>query len=423
MLLYDGLLSSFQTIFSHKTRSLLTLLGIMIGVTAVVTMFSSIYGIKKMVNKNMKDMGWNNSIILTPSSGGGNFHRRRYGRFMRINRKSQGIKYSDYEYLTKNIKTKTNYGFIENYTSYVFENKRDRVALRATDNDYFKSKTYNIKEGRLFNKFDMKNAERVCILGHYFVKEKLKTEIGKVLGKRISVGSLRLKIIGVLDMDRLNSGTMNFNTWERRRDLTQIYIPLSTGAKYLRSNSKIDFLFFQAEDEEDFYRLKNEIRQTMLMLHNMAHDFQFQDIGSFMLKITQELNDMMRKWNITLTAIASISLIVGGIGLFSTLMISINERMTEIGIRKSIGATNFSIFYYFMIEALTLAIIAAISGILVSVLLISLIAKTASVNFPIPVEGLLLGIVFSILIGAISGLYPALKASRIDPIQAIFYFE
>ncbi|MFA7025444.1 MAG: FtsX-like permease family protein, partial [Candidatus Cloacimonadaceae bacterium] len=131
----------------------------------------------------------------------------------------------------------------------------------------------------------------------------------------------------------------------------------------------------------------------------------------------------MKKWNITLSTIASIALIVGGIGLFSTLLISIQERMTEIGIRKSIGATDRDIFFYFIAEALSLAILGALIGIGLAWVLITLAGKAMHFPLYLPLPGVLLGLFFSVLIGFISGLYPAIKAAKIDPIKAIYYHE
>ncbi len=155
----------------------------------------------------------------------------------------------------------------------------------------------------------------------------------------------------------------------------------------------------------------------------MARDFAYNDVGAFMLKITTEINEMMKKWNVTLSAIASISLLVGGIGLFSTLLISINERMKEIGIRKSIGATDMDIFLLFILEAIILALIGALMGIIFSSLLIFGISTALDFNFPIPIQGIMLGLGFAVVIGIFSGLFPAIKASKIDPIEAIYYFE
>jgi putative ABC transport system permease protein len=147
------------------------------------------------------------------------------------------------------------------------------------------------------------------------------------------------------------------------------------------------------------------------------------DIGDMILKITSEINKFMDKWNITLIAIASISLIVGGIGLFSTLLISIQERMTEIGIRKSIGATEQDIFFYFIFEALALAFTGAVIGVILAWILITLIASAIKFPLYLPMQGVVVGIGFSLLIGFLSGLYPAWKATGIDPIQAIYYRE
>jgi putative ABC transport system permease protein len=179
----------------------------------------------------------------------------------------------------------------------------------------------------------------------------------------------------------------------------------------------------QAKDESSYAQLKAQLRQMLLARHSMYQNFAFQDIGDMLLQINKEIDDNMGKWNITLFAIASISLIVGGIGLFSTLLISIQEKMLEIGVRKSLGATEGDIFFYFIFEAITLAIIGALLGIALSGL--TLMGMQAAFKFPmpLPIQGMTLGLLFSIFIGFVAGLYPALKASGLDPIKAIYYFD
>ncbi|MDD3050119.1 MAG: ABC transporter permease [Candidatus Cloacimonetes bacterium] len=420
MYIKDAFSSSLQTIFSHKIRSFLTILGIMIGVAAVVTMFSSVYGLKNLIHRNIEGMGWNNSLIIVTSDNQRSGMRRRRNSFMYINREIKGLKFSDFEYLKIHIKHHQIYGMIESWQRFIIENKQNSVNMRATNTDFFLNKTFPLAEGRFFNRFEEEAAEKVCILGYHFAEKNFEDS---PLNKMITIGEHRYKIIGVLDNDEINNNGFSFNPWERRRDLSMIYIPLSTGAKYYRSDRNIDYVYIQSSDEAGFNQMKNDVRQALLMLHNMSHDFSFQDIGAEMVKVTTELNEMLRKWNITLTAIASVSLIVGGIGLFSTLMISISERMMEIGVRKSIGAKENDIFVYFIIEAISLALMGAAVGILISGSLIAIIARTASVEFPIPPQGVILGIVFAVTIGFLSGIYPAIKAARIDPIQAIYYFE
>ncbi len=417
----ESLGSSIQNIFTHKLRSFLTLLGIIIGVFAVVTMFSTIYGMKLLINERMKEMGWNNSLIIYPSAGEENISSRMRHRFRRIQREAKPLTFEDYLLLRKNVNSKYIYGQIESWQKYLFNNKEENLNLKATNNEFFTSKTYVLKNGRYFNSFESLNSLKVCVVGYYFAEKYFKNKDS--LGEKISVGNHRYKIIGVLDEDKLNSSGMNFNTWQRKRELESVYIPLSTGSKYLKSDNAIDFIYLQANSESEFSDMKNATRQNLLANHNMGHDFSFNDIGALMLNITKEINEMMKKWNITLSAIASISLIVGGIGLFSTLLISINERMKEIGIRKSIGATDRDIFLLFILEAITLSLLGALIGILFSTLLVKIITVALKFNFPIPIEGVLLGIAFSLFIGFASGIYPAYKASKIDPIKAIYYFE
>lgn len=419
---FESFGSSFQNIFSHKMRSILTLLGIIIGVFAVVTMFSTIYGLKQMITEKMESMGWNNSLIIYPSTGQENSRsRQRNFRFRYINREAKPLTIDDYLMLRSETTSKSIYGYINTWQRFQYKDNEEWLRLNGTNNEFFINKTYGIRSGRLFMAFEEANAAKVCIVGHYFVEKYFPKD--DPLDKFLTIGQNRFKIIGILEEDQLNSAGMDFNRWERRHDLGAVYIPLSTGAKYLRNDNAIDYIYIQAFDGKHYWKLKTEVTQKLLAKHNMAHDFTFNDVGAMLYQITNEIGEMMKKWNITLSAIASISLIVGGIGLFSTLLISINERMMEIGIRKSIGATNADILTLFLMEAIILALLGALIGVGISSSLILVIGKALKFSFPVPIEGIFLGLGFAVVIGLVSGLYPAIKASRIDPIKAIYYFE
>jgi len=422
MQFYESIRGSYQNIISHILRSILTLLGICIGVFAVVTMFSSIYGIKNLINDKMEGMGWDNSIIIYPSSGGSSQPKGRgHRRFKYIKREAKPLTFSDYEMIKSKIQSKYIYGMVEVYNKLYINKKEYRINLRATNLDFFKSKTYPLLSGRYFNTFEDDNAQKVCVIGYYFANNYFKNE--NPLGKVITIGTNRFKIIGILNKDELNSNGMNFNPWERKRDLKAVYIPLSTGSLYLRSQKSVDYIYLQSKDNNSYSSMKTETYQLLLAKHKMAHDFAFNDVGALMFKITEEINGFMKKWNITLSAIASISLIVGGIGLFSTLLISISERMMEIGIRKSIGAKESDIFLLFIFESVMLALIGALFGIIISTFLVKLFGMLLKTSFPVPIQGILLGLGFASIIGILSGLYPAIKASKINPIKAIYYFE
>ncbi len=419
----DGIFSANQSIFSHKTRSLLTITGIVIGVLAVVSMFSSVYALKSLIKKNMEGMGWNYSLVIIPGSMGYRFGSEKDSDV--IARASQNIpelNHDDFLALKAALKYKSIYGMIESSSLMRIGNKTNSIRLRATNSEFFRNKNYPLAKGRYFNEYENGSKLPVAVLGSLFADEYFKDS--DPLGKILQLGTHRFTVVGILSGDDLNSGGgMNFNAWERKEDLKAVYVPLYYGASYFGTGTMVHQIYIQAESEAKFTELKTQARQLLLSRHNMYPNFSFMDVGDMMLTINEEIDKMMQKWNITLIAIASISLIVGGIGLFSTLLISIQERMTEIGVRKSIGATDKDIFFYFIFEALSLAAMGAAIGVMMAWLLLIILAK--AIHFPLylPIQGVAIGVGFSLLIGFISGIYPALKAAGIDPIQAIYYRE
>lgn len=423
MAVSDGIGSALQSIFSHKLRSLLTLTGIVIGVMAVVTMFSSVYALKQLIREKMEGMGWDYSVLIVPQGQGGFFGPHTpTKKNKRATRDVNTLNYSDFLALKEQINHRNIYGMIETNTLHRYAGKDKYVRLRATNPQFFTSKSYALQSGRFFTALEEEQLLPVAILGYDFVQDYYGDT--DPLGKTLQLGKYRFEVIGVLAKDNLNDTQgFNFSSPDRKMDLEAVYVPLKYGATYFGTTKTVHSIYLQAHSEEEFDDLKNSARQLLLSRHNMYPSFSFVEIGDFLLTINKEIDDQMRKWNITLSAIASISLLVGGIGLFSTLLISIQERMTEIGVRKSIGATETSIFFYFIYEAVILALTAALLGIILAWIILSSIGK--AINFPLylPIAGVALGSFFSLLIGVVSGLYPALKASRIDPIRAIYYMD
>lgn len=425
MYLSDSFRSSVQNILTHKLRSLLTLSAIIIGIFAVVIMFSSVSGIKKLVTESMEQLGWNNSVIIligqTPQRTG----RRVSGageRFMHIPRPVKPLTIHDYHTLKREVDHKYLYAMIDSWSRLHLRDRQENIRLRATTRDFFDSRSYTITKGRFFNGFEENTAQKVAVIGQY-TADKFYPD-SDPLEDTITVGNNRFRIIGVVSTAVVSSDVgMDFGHWNRQQDFNAVYIPLSTGARYIKQGNEVDQLYIQSHDDESYSRMVTRARQTLMANHNMGHYLHFGDVGSVMFRINQEIEDNMRKWNITLTAIASISLIVGGLGLFSTMLISINERMMEIGIRKSVGATSKDIFLHFIVEALLLALIGALIGISLALFMLRVVSVAINFSFPIVVEGIVLGIAFAFIIGFLSGFYPAFKASETNPIQAIYYNE
>ncbi|MEA1972575.1 MAG: ABC transporter permease [Candidatus Cloacimonadota bacterium] len=420
MQIIDSIGSSLQTIFAHKMRSFLTMLGMMIGVISVVTMFAMVDSFKTIMKKNLEGMGWNNSIIIQPSDGWSPKGRKRHN-FYYVNRRSKSLTLQDVEAIRKELDLDILYGVIEKWMNEYLNGEHISFKAKAINNDFFKSKTYTVKEGRIFNQFEIKNRAHVCVIGSGFFEDNFDND-KTIIGEFLTLNGFRFKIIGVVE-DGLDNGKLDFNKWERKWELKNVFIPVTTGASYFKGRNTIDYIFSNVNSESEYETTKNRINQILLREHNMGHDFKFEDIGAEVSKVLKEIKDMLRRWNITLSVIASISLIVGGIGLFSTLLISITERMTEIGIRKSIGAQNLDIFFYFLIEAIMIAVIGALLGILISKFILFGATKLLEFKVALPWKGVFVGIGFSTAVGVISGIYPAIKASKIDPIKAIFYYD
>lgn len=420
----DGIRSAFSSIASHKMRSFLTTIGIVIGVIAVVTMFSSVYALKDLINKNMEGMGWNYSVIIVSgeNSGFGHMQRSAVQTQRRARKSVREIDLDDYRALKEQLDYKGIYAMVESSSLQRIGNEDNHIQIKATENYFFESKNYELSRGRLFSPVELDQAMPVAVLGYKYAQKYYPEE--DVLDKVLVFGEHRFRVIGILGSDTLNNGGgMNFNTWERDRELQAVYIPLKYGVYRFMPHKQVPMIYLQAESQAAFQIMKTQARQILLSRHSMYPNFSFMDIGAMMLNITSEIDKQMKKWNITLFAIASIALIVGGIGLFSTLLISIQERMTEIGIRKSIGASDHDIFFYFIFEALSLAFVGAIVGIVIAWLILSLIGSAIKIPLYLPLPGVFLGLFFSLLIGFVSGIYPALKAAKIDPIKAIYYLE
>lgn len=422
MLLGNNVRSSLTIILSHKIRTLLTLLGLIIGVLAVVSIFSAVDGVKVAINTSVGNMGWDNSFTVNTKTEESDDDYNRWWRRHKEKREAKPININDFYTLKDQLDAKHIYGMVSTTVSDKNSKYSRWTQIKATNLDYFAFKKYSILKGRTFNNLDERKEANVCLVGSNFWEENMESD-KDVIGKKLTLGEHRYTIIGVIGDVPGEKNEFDFNQWQRRWELKSIFIPLSTGVKYYTQNRELETIYVQSENANQFLYNKNKARQLLLANHNMTETFEFVAEPEEILKFSQQLNDMLSKWNTILMAIASVSLFVGGIGLFSTLLISISERMNEIGIRKSIGASEFDIFSLLISEAIILTLIGATIGILISKLIVVLISGAMKVPLELPLNGVLVGLGFALLIGIISGLYPAYKAAKVNPIEAVYYFD
>jgi putative ABC transport system permease protein len=204
----------------------------------------------------------------------------------------------------------------------------------------------------------------------------------------------------------------------------RIYLPITTAQHYLTGSRNIDYFALRLADGTDIAAAYEKVHDTLLHQHRMVEDFEIENIAQNIAEAVEGVERISRTWNTILGSIAAVSLLVGGIGLLSVLIISVNERLREIGIRKAVGASDADIFRQLLVESVTISLVGGLAGLGLGAGLCKLItfgAARAGQDFVIPVSGVgaALGISFALIVGLVFGLYPAATASRLDPIDAI----
>jgi putative ABC transport system permease protein len=219
-------------------------------------------------------------------------------------------------------------------------------------------------------------------------------------------------------VEKLGNSFINDNDFVE--EMEGLYVPLETlRAFYQGSEAPLSYLAVKTEHPDRLNDLRAETEASLHLAHRGADDFKVENIAQEMLKVRKEITVVLRNWHIVLGTIAGISLLVGGIGLLSVMLISIGERLYEIGLRKSIGATDTQIFLQFLAESAILSLIGGILGVVAGIGAILAVTKFFPGGLPIHLFAISLSLGLSVLLGVLYGLYPALRASRMQPVEAL----
>lgn len=399
---------SLRAIEANKLRSILTSLGIIIGVAAVIIMLSIGNGAQISIQNEMRSMGTNLIMIRSGSSTSGG---------ARMGHGSQPtLKNGDADAIQEKIDSvHLAVPVVNDSGQLVYGNTNWATNIAGTDNRYFEIKEWDLAYGRFFSETDIKNANKVAILGQTVAKQ-LFGDIDP-LGKTIRVKGIPFTIIGTLTA-RGQSGP-----GQDQDDM--IYLPLSTVQKKVSGTQfpdMVNMLMLQTYKPEDTYTSQGEISALLRQRHNLGinkdDDFTIMNLTQFM-EMAQSSTKIM---TIFLGFIASISLIVGGIGIMNIMLVSVTERTREIGIRMAIGAKRWDIRLQFLMEALILSLLGGLIGVLIGiagVYVLPIISNT----FPAVLSAfyVILPFSFSGIVGLLFGFFPAYKASLLNPINALRY--
>jgi ABC-type antimicrobial peptide transport system permease subunit len=388
------------------------MLGIIIGVGSVILMMSLGGGAQNLIVGQISSMGSNN-IYIEPGSSQGSFSQRAIDQ---LSQKS--LKERDAIAIAKDPNVEKVAMMVYGTERISSQNEDKKITYMGGSADSFDISDLSISNGRGINEDDIKGLGRVIVLGHKLASDLFGED--DPIGQSVRLGKLNLKVIGVLE----EKGGQVFQTFD-----DYAYLPYTTAQKLLLGTDYLNAIMVKAKSEKLINQVVDNIRITLRGTHNIYNPEGDLSKDDFKAMSQVETAGMLTQITGVLTAflssIAAIALFVGGIGIMNIMLVSVTERTREIGLRKAVGARNKDIMNQFLLEAVTLTLLGGIIGFLGGIL-ISFGASVVLTNvlktnwgFTIPIGAVILSFGVATIIGLIFGIYPARKASKLNPIEAL----
>lgn len=396
---------AIKALNNNKMRCFLTMLGVIIGVGAVIAMLAIGQGSKNSIKAQISEMGSNMIMIFPGTENRGGV--RQSGEDM------QTLKPSDYEAIVNEATTVAHITpTVSSSGQWIYGNNNYPSQLQGVNSQYLDIRLRKVTDGEMFTEEDVKRAAKVTVIGKTLV-DNLFPDGTDPVGKVVRFGSIPMTIIGVLD-------EKGYNTMGQDQDNIAL-APYTTVMKRILATDYLQGIQASAINEEETEKTIDEITEILRTQHKLKDS----DVDNFTIRSMQELAEMISTTSsmmtLLLAAVAGISLLVGGIGIMNIMIVSVTERTREIGLRMSIGARGKDIMMQFLIEAVIISVTGGILGILLGAFATWMIKAIA--NWPVMIEAasVVLSFVVCTAIGIIFGFYPAAKASNLDPIEAIRY--
>ena len=398
---------AYRALGRNKMRSGLTMLGIIIGVGAVIAMIAIGSGAKARIQEQIASMGSNLLIVLSGSATSGGF---RWG-----SGSVPTLTVEDAKAIAAELSAvKYAAPVLQGFTQVVYGNQNWSTITWASTPEALLIRDWPVAKGRAFTQSDLEGAGKVCLLGQTVV-ENLFGDLDPV-GQVVRVKQFPFTVVGVLSVK-------GQTTWGQDQD-DVVYVPLTTGQRLLFGQQfpgMVRSISVQATGPDTMNLAEEQITQLLRQRHRIRAT---QDNDFTVRNLTEAFStaeESARVMSILLGAIASISLLVGGIGIMNIMLVSVTERTREIGIRMAVGARGRDILYQFLIEALVLSLIGGLIGIVIGVGASKLISQVVKWPTLISINALLLSFSFAGGVGIFFGFYPARKAAKLDPIEALRY--
>lgn len=402
---------ALRAIAANKTRSFLTALGIIIGIASVITMLAIGQGTTQSIQSNISEMG-SNMIMISPGAD-------RRGGVQQDASSMETLKMTDYEALKNECKyIKAITPTVSASGQFIYGNENTPSSLTGANQDYLEIRQLKVADGEIFSDTDIKTNAKVCLLGQTVV-DNLFPDGSDPIGKVIRFKSIPFRVIGVMQKKGYNSMGMDQDNY--------VLAPYTTVMKRILAQNYLSQIIASAVTEGVTEQATTEMTAILRRTHKLkdATEMSEGDSDDFNIRSQEELSNMMNSTTQMLTillgCVAGISLIVGGIGIMNIMYVSVTERTREIGLRMSVGARGVDILNQFLIEAIMLSVTGGVIGVLLG--LGASYAIETFAHWPAVVQPWTIVMSFAVctLTGVFFGWYPAKKAAKLDPIEAIRY--
>src|SRR5687767_11639380 len=392
-----------QSILKNKMRTLLTMLGIVIGVGAVIVMVAVGHGAQSQIEKQIKSLGTNLLIVMPGatqqggvSQGAGTFNR---------------LSVEDAEKLKREGMTLSAVSpVISSRTQLIGPQGNWRTLINGVSTDFLTIRDWQVSSGEIFTEGDIRSRRTVAVLGATVANALFPG--ADPVGAQLQIRSTPFTVVGVLAPKGQNAGGMD------QDDV--VLVPYTTAQTRLSGNVRIGQILASTFAPGDIPAAQEEIKGIMREAHKLGDgddDFTVRN----QTEIAEAATSTTRVMSGLLAAIASISLLVGGIGIMNIMLVSVTERTREIGIRMSIGARGSDVLTQFLVESVVMSLLGGIIGLLVGFAGAAILGKMTGWSTATPPEAVAIAVVFSAAVGIFFGFYPARKAASLNPIQALRY--
>ena len=428
MLIWENVKLAFQALLANKMRALLTMLGIIIGIGAVIAIMTVSSSLTNSISDSFQEMGANNITVGLKQTSSTTETRSNGLKFGAANRNSMVEKE---DLITDDMLSELKTEFSDKIDAIAISetvasgtvhdgSNTANISISGINSEYFSSDDVTLLAGRRLTSDDNTGKKKVIMISDKVVDQIFDGDSQKALSQKIQVEIdgvyYQYYVVGVYKYESNNS----FSSSSDEDITTTAYIPILTGKAQTHSDEGYQqFTVVTKSGIDSISTFATQIENFFAPYYSSNEDYKVST--TTMESMTESMSDMIGTVSIAISFIAGISLLVGGIGVMNIMLVSITERTREIGTRKALGAKNSSIRFQFIIESMILCLIGGILGIFVGFLLGAIAASILGYSAAVPVAAILVAVGFSMVIGIFFGYYPANKAARMDPIEALRY--